>query len=241
MPIRVTCPNPKCLKKFQVSEQFAGKKGPCPACKKEITIPDPKKEGVKIHAADTDVPVDSKGRSVLKPVFRKDASISTMQIVAIIGLVVVYFATAFIIRSAVGADIEAPVKDFPFWPLILGAIAIGPPMAFAGYYFLKEEEIAMYQGQELWIRVFACGAIFALVWLAPIGTAYAWQGNYETVPLVIAVAVMFAVGGAAGMASFEMEYLNGLMLFALYFGVCVLMRVIINAGSLPLEAAAAAT
>lgn len=241
MPIRVTCPNPKCLKKFQVSEQFAGKKGPCPACKKEITIPDPKKDGVKIHAADTDVPVDSTGRSVLKPVFRKDEAISKAAILSIIGLVVVYFATAFIIRATVGGEITDAVKEYPYWPLILGAIAIGPPMALAGYYFLKEEEIAMYQGQELWIRIFVCGAIFALVWIAPIGTAYAWQWKYETVPLLIAVAVMFAVGGAAAMASFETEFLNGMMIFGFYFGVCVLMRLIINAGALPLESAAVAT
>ena len=38
MPIQVTCP--KCFTRFSVSEKFAGKKGPCPKCKSEITVPD---------------------------------------------------------------------------------------------------------------------------------------------------------------------------------------------------------
>ncbi len=37
MPIQVTCPG--CLKRFTVADKHAGKQGPCPACKKPITIP----------------------------------------------------------------------------------------------------------------------------------------------------------------------------------------------------------
>ena len=42
MPIQVTCPS--CLKRFQVSDKFAGKSGPCPNCKKSLRVPD-KSEG----------------------------------------------------------------------------------------------------------------------------------------------------------------------------------------------------
>lgn len=37
MPIPVNCP--KCKKKFQVSDKFAGMEGPCPNCKAKIRIP----------------------------------------------------------------------------------------------------------------------------------------------------------------------------------------------------------
>ena len=47
MPINVTCPG--CLKRFSVADKFAGKKGPCPKCKKIITIPK-KEDEVVIHA-----------------------------------------------------------------------------------------------------------------------------------------------------------------------------------------------
>jgi tetratricopeptide (TPR) repeat protein/DNA-directed RNA polymerase subunit M/transcription elongation factor TFIIS len=37
MPIKFACPN--CQKMLQVKDHLAGKKGPCPACKKVITVP----------------------------------------------------------------------------------------------------------------------------------------------------------------------------------------------------------
>lgn len=234
MPIRVTCPNPKCLKKFQVSEQFAGRKGPCPSCKKEITIPDPAKEKVVIHTPDTDVPKDSSGRSVLQPIFRQEVAISTVQIVAIVATVVTFLLVAIGIRFSVGSTVTNPL-EYPYWPLVLGAIALGPPSVLAGYFFLKDEEIGSYQGKELWLRVSICGVIFALLWIAPVVTAYAFQWKYETVPLVIAVAVMFSIGGLVASGSLEFEFLMGMMVYCLYFGICVLMRLLISAQALPLE------
>ena len=47
MAIDVTCI--KCHTRFQVSEKFAGKSGPCPKCKNTIKIPE-LKDQVVIHA-----------------------------------------------------------------------------------------------------------------------------------------------------------------------------------------------
>ena len=47
MPIAVVCSS--CKARFQVSEKFAGKQGPCPKCKSIITIPKVE-EQVQIHA-----------------------------------------------------------------------------------------------------------------------------------------------------------------------------------------------
>lgn len=229
MPIRVTCPG--CLKKFQVSEQFAGKKGPCPNCKKEITIPDPEKDKVTIHAPEVSGPTDSKGQSVLKPIARKQEKITPVQIAIIAGTVIVYFIVAFAIRFNV--EVEQWDK-YPMLVLILGAIAMGPPMAFAGYFFLKDEERGSFHGKELWTRVAVCGILFAATWFAPQLTAYGFR-EYSTIALVISVSIMFAVGGAIAAGSLELEYLMGLIHYGLYFGACVLMRVIVNAQALPLE------
>ena len=59
MAIDVLCPG--CQKKFRVSDQFAGKKGPCPQCKTIITIP-AKGPEVIIHAPETEGPKGSDGR-----------------------------------------------------------------------------------------------------------------------------------------------------------------------------------
>ena len=65
MPINVTCPG--CLKRFSVADKFAGKQGPCPKCKKIITIPK-KEDQVVIHAPDHSEAgaVGAGGRHVLK-------------------------------------------------------------------------------------------------------------------------------------------------------------------------------
>ena len=227
MSIRVTCPG--CLKKFQVSDQFAGQKGPCPSCKKEITIPDPEKDKVVIH--DTAAgPKDSQGQSILKPIFRKEATISKGQIITISVAVVAYLVGALIVRnSAEGAP--------GLWILALGALLIGPPMALAGYFFLKEDELGSFAGQELWLRVGVAGALFALLWFAPMVTVWAFHGG-ATISLVIAVAVMFGIGGAVAMGAFDFDFLNGAILYGLYFGATVLMRVIVGISALPAMGAA---
>ena len=229
MPIRVTCPS--CLKKFQVSEQFAGRKGPCPSCKKEITIPDPEKDKVVVHAPEVSGPKDSTGQSVLKPIARSQVRITPVQIAIIAATVATYLIVALAIRFSVQVEDKL---EYPLSVLIFGSIAMGPPMAFMGYYFLKDEELGFYRGKELWGRVIGCGLLFAILWLAPLGTHYAFR-EYSTLALVVAVSVMFAFGGLIATGSFEMEYLTGLIVFGIYFGACILMRIIINAQALPLE------
>lgn len=233
MPIRVTCPS--CLKKFQVSEQFAGRTGPCPSCKKEITIPDPEKDKVVVHTAQTQGPKDSTGKSVLKPITRQQEKITPIQIAIIVATVITYFVVALAIRFSVTVDSENPL-DYPMSVLIFGAIALGPPMALAGYFFLKGEEVDGFHGKELWLRVAVCGLLFAALWFAPLLTQYGFRG-YSTVSLVIAVAAMFGIGGAIAAGCFELEFLMGVVLFGLYFGASVLMRVIVKAQALPIEPA----
>jgi hypothetical protein len=41
MTIRFKCPNPECQKALAVKDELAGRKAPCPACKKPLTIPKP--------------------------------------------------------------------------------------------------------------------------------------------------------------------------------------------------------
>ena len=231
MPIRVTCPG--CLKKFQVGEQFAGRKGPCPNCKKEITIPDPKKDKVVIETAEDMLPKDSTGQSILKPITRQQDNITSVQIAIIATVVITYFIVALAIRFKVEVDAEDPLS-YPMSVLIFGAIAIGPPMALAGYFFLKDEETGSFHGKELYFRSCMCGLLFALTWIAPEITHYAFR-EYSTIAMVFAVVAMFGIGGAIASGSFKLAYMMGMILFGLYFGMCLLMRIIVKAQVLPLE------
>src|SRR4029450_5934125 len=131
MAIDVTCPG--CKTRFQVSEKFAGKKGPCPKCKTTIQIPSAK-EQVVIHAPEPTGPVDSKGKMVLEPIFREEVSLAPPVIFGIVASVIVIVAMAFVIRFQ-----ELPTKEFF---AMIGSFLRAPPLAFAGYTFLRDPEAA---------------------------------------------------------------------------------------------------
>jgi len=112
MPIQVTCPG--CKAQFNVSEKFAGKQGPCPKCKKPITIPKattpagaaaavpgappaaPPPE-VKIHAPEEVQKSDKSktGRPVLKPTFHSDTRLTWKLAASVVGAVGLLFLAAW--------------------------------------------------------------------------------------------------------------------------------------------------
>ena len=122
MPIQVTCRH--CLKRFQVSDKFAGKSGPCPNCKKPIEIPKADEE-VVIHAPDDGAPKARTGQSVLKPIERKETDITRRGLFATIGIIIAVFAFAFVFRL-----IETSGQA-PLWAQLIGLIALAPPLVWA--------------------------------------------------------------------------------------------------------------
>ena len=95
MPISVTCPG--CLTRFTVSDKYAGKKGPCPKCKKDLIVPD-KSQEVVIHAPEIG-PKDSKGVSVLKPLKRAEFKLSNREL--LVGAVLAVLALGMAIFARV--------------------------------------------------------------------------------------------------------------------------------------------
>src|SRR5262245_57476871 len=224
MAIDVTCPN--CHTRFQVSDKFAGKSGPCPKCKSTIKVPE-KKDEVVIHAPEETGPKDSKGQAVLKPIARTEIRLAAPQIAIIVGSVLVVVIVALVLRLQ--------FKGGPVPPLItiLGSILLGPPLAFAGYTFLRDDEFEPYRGTEVIVRSLACGLVFAAIWGAywfifaylnpkpPSGWQPSWQIMAAVVP------IMVAAGAFASQASFEFELTTGALHYALYLIATVLLRVII--------------
>ncbi len=124
MAINVTCP--ACHKMFKVSDQFAGRKGPCPKCKAEITIPKTAVE-VVVHVPEGFGPKDSKGRAVLKPIFREDSKFSPL-IAGLIGVGVIgVILVALMLRYSI--DDKAA---FPGFILAGGALFLAPLLSYAG-------------------------------------------------------------------------------------------------------------
>ncbi len=224
MAIDVTCPS--CLTRFQVSDKFAGKSGPCPKCKKTIKVPEKKAE-VVIHAPEVSGPKDSTGAAVLKPLARQEVRLTTTQIIAIVGSVIVVVALAAVLRTQ--------SKDIQNLAAILGSVLLGPPLAFAGYTFLRDDELEPYRGKEVLLRSLACGVAFAAIWGAYWLVFAYWYdfkplktGEPNWTAVGIAVPIMIAVGSFAAQASFELELVMGSLHYALYLISTVLLRFIMG-------------
>ena len=227
MPIRVTCN--KCHTRFNVSEKFAGKEGPCPKCKSKIRIPD-KSEEVLIAAPTASGPVDSKGQAVVKPIRRKETVLSSVQLTIIAVSIIGFLAAAYMLGQA-----YADSTKFPLWLMGLSAVLIAPPIVYVAYAFLRDAELDPFRGQDLWGRVLICSAIYAIAWAAMPLAYLAFDNHYEVGSYVIAGVAMFGIGGVAGMLCFDLDYFMGSVHYGLYLGVCLLGRWIAGVGALPID------
>lgn len=217
MPINVTCPN--CHSRFQVSEKFAGQTGPCPKCKERIKVPD-KEEEVVIHAPEEFGPKTTTGESVLKPIEREETSIGAPAILGVIGFCLTVLVVAFVLRQSY-QDTEDGV---PMLWLGFGAVLLGPPMAYACYSFLRNDELEPYRGTALIIRSSICGLIYAVLWgVYSLLVQYLFNGQVEVFQMVYLVPPLIAAGAVASLASLDLDFMNGAIHFASYVAVTVLL------------------
>ena len=214
MPISVVCPG--CKARFNVSDKFAGQKGACPKCKAMITVPVPSKDDVKIHVPDqfASAGKDTKGRSVSKPIERKETKIKPAVAVAIAGAVILTFVIALLLR---GLETKLPV-------IVAGLAIISGPLVFAAYTFLRDDELEPYRGRELLVRVVLCGLAYAVLWAAywPLPaygllTGEAWQW-------VFIAPVFISIGAAAAWATLDLDFGSAAMHYCFFLLVCLALR-----------------
>jgi cation transport ATPase len=219
MPIPVVCPG--CKKRFSVSDKFAGKKGPCPQCKTVIQVPE-KGEEVVVHAPEEFGPKDAKGRAVLKPIARKETKVSPLLTGVILLAIVAVLVGAWMLRSSDGKQ--------PLLLLALGAIALAPPLAWAGYSFLRDDELEPYSGKELSLRILVCSAVYAALWgLVALVTGYVLGGDkVEVLHMVFIAPVMIGIGTFAAYLSLDLEAGTAAIHCSLYLLVTVTLRLILG-------------
>jgi hypothetical protein len=225
MAIDVTCV--KCHTRFQVSEKFAGKSGPCPKCKNTIKIPG-LKDQVVIHAPEVSGPKTATGQPVFTPIKRTEVRLTTPQIAIIVGSVLVVLIAAVVLR------VQFHGKNVPQLFTILGAVLLGPPLAFATYTFLRDDEFEPFRGTEVLLRSLACGLAFAAIWGAywliflyfnnwkPLAAPPNWQ------IMAVVVLVMMAIGAFAAQASFELEVTTGALQYGAYLATTLILRLIMG-------------
>jgi len=89
----------------------------------------------------------------------------------------------------------------------------------------RPKQLEPYRGKELYIRVLACSAVYAALWGVFVFIPTVLEIEFTSTQLLI-VTVPFVLAGAfAAYASFDLEYLTGIMHYGLYLIVTVLTRV----------------
>jgi len=221
------------MTRFDVSDKFAGKEGPCPKCKKVILVPGKEAE-VVIHAPDNFGPKDQSGRAVLKPIFRKQSKVTPLSL-TIIGVTIVgLLLGALIFRLAFSKDgLPGTSTDIVIQLIVaLGSIAVAVPVAFGGYSFLRDQDKGAFSGKELWIRVAICSLSYGLLWASMWVSSYAFTG-FNAGAWLSGMIFMLAMGAVFFMYIFEIDYLLSLVHFGLYFAFCLLLRFLAGLGLFP--------
>ncbi len=225
MTIHVVCPG--CHKRFQVSDKFAGKKGPCPGCKTEISVPEKGKE-VVVHEPQSFGPKGTKGHGVLKPIFREETRLSVNMAVVIGGSIIVVLIVAVLMRLTYG-------KAVPTMILALGALLLAPPLALGGYAFLRDAELEPHRGTKLYLRVGICAVLYAGIWggLWLLHIYVFREADFTLPQMAIIVPIMLLAGGGAAYTTLDLEYLSGVLHFSLYLVVSVALRLLMGLSAFP--------
>jgi hypothetical protein len=219
MPIPVICPG--CKARFNVSDQFAGRTGPCPKCKAPIKIPTPAARSVTIH--EPDAPVASSagtGKAPTAPLKRRDKPVRVLALVwAAVGAVACMGVAAVLplVFPPNGKD-----STIPPWLLLAGAFAVAVPSVMLGYAAVRNRELEPWRGSAFAKRALACAAVYASLWglrglLPPDQTAEMWNWFYLG-PLFV------AAGGLAAFATLDLDWGSAMVHFSFYVLFSALLR-----------------
>jgi hypothetical protein len=218
MPISVVCAT--CKTRFEVSEKFAGKQGPCPKCKAIIKIPEVMAAEVKVHVPEAFAGggKDKKGRVVTKPIPRVDTKVNPKLVAAIL---VGAALTLCLALAARGMANKVPV-------IALGLLVISPPLAAGAYAFLRDDELEPYRAKELWVRAAICGLGYTLLWAAywPVSTSGVLTG--EMYQWLFVAPVFIGIGGGIAFATFDIDYGSGALHYCFYLLTTLLLRAAIG-------------
>jgi hypothetical protein len=208
------------MKRFKVSDKFAGMKGPCPSCKTVINIP---KASVKIHGVEEiDAgkkvgDVNASGHTVLQPISRLEIGFNIKEVPRYLLATFGVFLFAFLVGVIVPRGLILNIIG------VVGLCAIAFPVSLLGYQLLRDrEELFMLTGEDLYKTTGICAAVYVVVWI--IFEIFLWymRVDYIFVWVYFAVFAMFAI--LLGHAILDINFGNSVFHFLIFFFAVLLLR-----------------
>lgn len=216
MPISVVCPG--CLKRFQVSEKFAGMKGPCPKCNTVINIP---KEQVVIHGTDDFASggKNAKGELILKPISRIETQMSKNEIIlALVGSIAILLLALILGKVLTNSRLLDAIGFF-------GMLAISFPLALFGYRQIRDpESIDIFEGADLYKRAGLCGGIYTLLWFLFETLSWYISANANYFFYFLCMAVFIGLSLIAAHAIFDFDFVRGLLHYGIFWISIIVLR-----------------
>ena len=113
-----------------------------------------------------------------------------------------------------------------------GVLVLAFPLAWIGYTFFHDDELAEYSGKERLLRVGACAAVFAISWGLYWFLAY-YLGNkslaqVDAVQFAVFVVLMFVLGTLGSMLSMELELGQSLLHYSMFFAITFILAMVMG-------------
>jgi hypothetical protein len=214
------------MKRFKVSDKFAGMEGPCPTCKTIISIP---KSSVKIHGADENnkgknsTGTSSSANPTLKPISRLDFGFDFKEAKTYFLITLGVFLFAFIVGLVVPRGLILNIIG------VIGLCAIAFPVSLFGYQLLRDrEELFMLTGSDLYKTTGTCAVVYAAIWIVLEIFLWYMRADYIFVWVYFAAFAMFAI--LLGHAILDITFGNSVFHFLIFFFVVLLLRGITQIG-----------
>jgi len=225
MAIDVICSG--CLKRFQVSDQFAGRSGPCPGCKTIIAIPT--LEDQVIIEEPEHKPGSPGAHTKIDGISRRAGFFQRFEIITLCTL----FATAAVVALLTRTLQSDPVGVLTSTTGILfglGIMVLSLGSSLLGYGVLKDSEVEAFDRRTTIIRSAITAAIYCLIALVFVVATLLLDHDDDSRTLILTIVgvACFAIASFAPMVLFEMELMQGTLHVAVMICMTTLFCLLAN-------------